>query len=124
MLLHSKSNEKGCSFLAYCRNRFSSHNRSSLVLISVMRICQRREALRQAYKEWVKTFPVSGGSCCFKMHTYVHPVTFVIKPKDDEDVCARELAWRNYVRIRDNNSLFPFNRNLGTDERILGDDDE
>jgi len=59
-----------------------------------------------ALKEWHASARLLDnlGRCCFRRHAPnwgrgYHP---------DNEVCARENAWRNYVRLRDNNPLFPF----------------
>ncbi len=57
-------------------------------------------SLQIAYEKWRQHQPpnMAFTACCFKDHT----------GKPDEEVCAREKSWREYVRIRDENPQFPF----------------
>ena len=53
--------------------------------------------LQLAFAEWIKHFPkLPGGYCCAFNHTYNDG-----SPKPDDQVCARERAWRKYLIIRD-----------------------
>lgn len=69
-----------------------------------------------AFEEWRSLRPESGGSCCnvshFKRPNILDNVIDQLdgkgEPLPDADVCERERAWREYVRIRDCNPEFPF----------------
>lgn len=52
--------------------------------------------LLSAYLRWVSFKPVR--DCCIEGHWASSG------PIPDNEVCSRERAWREYVRIRDNNS--------------------
>lgn len=64
----------------------------------------------QAMKIWQKLLFEDEEACCNKAHEYYTNKNEVV-PKPDDMVCERELAWRTYVRLRDNNPHFPFNKN-------------
>lgn len=66
-------------------------------------------SLADEMKKWQSTRIFSDEICCLKSHEYYNGALKII-PKPDEYVCEREKAWRNYVRKRDNNPQFPFDR--------------
>lgn len=63
--------------------------------------------LRSAFLRWCKAQPsvnaIGCDDCCNRSH--FHP--FTGRHKEDADVCFRERAWRDYVRLRDNKPYFP-----------------
>lgn len=63
----------------------------------------------QAMKIWQKLLHEDDEVCCTNSHEYFVQKNQVA-PKPDDMVCERELAWRTYVRIRDNNPNFPFDQ--------------
>lgn len=69
--------------------------------------------LQRAYEDWVDQAPEKGGSCCSRPHFGVG--RSMGEAKADDSVCSREYTWRKYVRIRDENSNWPF---LGFKETI------
>ena len=62
------------------------------------------KALKELMIEWQSLKPLNG-SCCAPGHfdkrgdRWMH--------RKDEYVCPRELAWRKYVRVRDNDPTWP-----------------
>lgn len=63
--------------------------------------------LKDAYDKWAKSKAIgSGGVCCAAGHYIYNYGSFDHKP--DESVCERERAWREYVRLRDQNPNWPF----------------
>lgn len=71
----------------------------------------REGALRAAWKRFCDAQPKKGESCCFQgRHESFQSSArddmpfYTIEP--DEQVCERERAWRQYVRIRDNNPYY------------------
>lgn len=62
----------------------------------------------QAMKIWQKLLHEDDEACCMNSHEYL--INKQATPKPDDLVCERELAWRTYVRLRDNNPLFPFHK--------------
>ena len=63
--------------------------------------------LQMALRKWMALQPQHGKSCCAGSHfVTVSPMT--VEPRRDDDVCPRERAWREYVRLRDGNRDFPF----------------
>jgi len=64
----------------------------------------------QAMRIWQKLLSIDDEACCKNSHEYYIDKNKAA-PKPDPLVCERELAWRNYVRIRDKNPDFPFNLN-------------
>lgn len=66
--------------------------------------------LKSAYENWRNQQPLlEYGNCCNRKHN-----DYDNSPKHDDNVCDRELAWRVYVRIRDNNPGFPFVHSVTT----------
>lgn len=63
----------------------------------------------EAMKYWQSLNTFEEESCCASAHEYFDKHSKLV-PKPDHMVCDRELAWRQYVRIRDNDPNFPFNR--------------
>ena len=66
-----------------------------------------KDEVREAYEYWQKQRNEWGGLCCNKSHFYMDDLGRYIW-KLDNDVCKREKAWRDYVRVRDCNPNFPF----------------
>lgn len=67
----------------------------------------------EAMRVWQshRTHEIDNENCCIYSHEYIDKNNRLV-PKADHLVCEREIAWRTYVRIRDNNPNFPFtNRN-------------
>jgi len=64
----------------------------------------------EAMKYWQSLRLYSNESCCTSSHEYYNREKNLLVPKPDGSVCDRELAWRQYVRIRDNDPNFPFNK--------------
>lgn len=67
--------------------------------------------IQEALKQWERTQPQNGGSCCAAGHFNNDGSTKIWTPRQDENVCVRELTWRKYVRLRDGNPNYPFARN-------------
>jgi hypothetical protein len=64
--------------------------------------------VREAYLNWQNQLSDWSLVCCSKPHHFIdHLGRYTWKP--DSEVCKREIAWRNYVRLRDCNPHFPFN---------------
>lgn len=66
-----------------------------------------------AMRKWQNTITFEDEACCANSHEFYNSALKVI-PKPDEFVCERERAWREYVRIRDNNPRFPFDVNFNS----------
>ena len=62
----------------------------------------------EAFNEWAKLKPENKFESCCAVGHYYYDESFIEAPRPDEKVCAREKAWRNYVRLRDNNPSWPF----------------
>lgn len=66
--------------------------------------------LRIAYNQWRVWQPDTvrghGAVCCFNEHFISKAFSEVLIPIDDNLVCKRELAWRHYVRRRDNDPSY------------------
>lgn len=76
---------------------------------------KRAERLRTAYRKWQAYgyYYDADSVCCDRAHTKeasstAYRVSIETKWKADHQVCGRERAWREYVRIRDNNPEFPY----------------
>ncbi len=65
----------------------------------------------EAMRNWQRTVTFESEVCCRQSHEYYNSTKKCIISKPDHMVCERELAWREYVRTRDNNPDFPFDRN-------------
>lgn len=63
--------------------------------------------VREAYLKWQKELSGWSSNCCQKSHHFIDE-RGCITWKSDQDVCRREQAWREYVRLRDENPNFPF----------------
>lgn len=61
------------------------------------------------------------GPCCKGSHEYYNTQKNQVVYKPDHMVCDREMAWRRYVRLRDNNPDFPFNTNFAYGESTEGE---
>ena len=66
-------------------------------------------SLADEMKYWQSLITFEDEVCCRNSHEYYNSALKII-PKPDENVCERERAWRNYVRKRDSNPRFPFDR--------------
>lgn len=64
--------------------------------------------LQIAYETWVGFRPKGDKACCRHGHFSMVSRYAAGEPKPDEWVCDRELAWRRYVRLRDDNPDWPF----------------
>lgn len=65
--------------------------------------------LLKALRKW-ETAPMrNGGTCCGYSH-FKREESGLFTDAKDIDVCVRELAWREYVRMRDANPTYPFNK--------------
>lgn len=60
-----------------------------------------------AMETWQRLQPRDGAKCCQVQHNFGTP-SGLGDPKPDDRVCPRELAWRFYVRARDQNPGWPF----------------
>lgn len=61
-------------------------------------------AVQKAFRRWQEFRPKEGGSCCGNSHFIMiedGSRYFKEVPKPDANVCNRERAWRDYVRVRD-----------------------
>jgi hypothetical protein len=65
-------------------------------------------SLQEAIKQWQNQLDDWDDTCCNSSHDYLSDIGLLYS-KPDSQVCKRELAWRQYVRIRDDNPHFPFN---------------
>lgn len=65
-------------------------------------------SLREAFYEWQKQGFGFRDNCCARSHHYMDELGRWL-PKADDQVCPREKAWREYVRLRDENPDYPFN---------------
>jgi hypothetical protein len=70
-----------------------------------MTVCEAMECWQS-----LLTYEFDDEVCCHQSHEYYNSDKKMIVPKCDERVCERERAWRNYVRVRDNDPNFPFNK--------------
>lgn len=66
-----------------------------------------KDEVKEAYEHWQHQRPLYKNMCCTKAHYYMDDTGRCLW-RPDSDVCARENAWRNYVRVRDCNPNFPF----------------
>lgn len=67
--------------------------------------------LQRAYFDWKELQPEPNKPCCHIDHNQPRCDEFgELISEPDELVCEREKAWRRYVRLRDGNSYWPFNR--------------
>lgn len=71
--------------------------------------------VKDAMREWQRHITFENESCCNGSHEYFDHKNKVI-PKPDNMVCDRELSWRKYVRVRDKDPHFPFNKRFLTGE--------
>jgi hypothetical protein len=69
----------------------------------------KMRTLQQAIKQWQEQLDDWDSTCCNNSHDYLSDFGLLVAKPDDK-VCSRELAWRQYVRIRDDNPNFPFNK--------------
>lgn len=65
--------------------------------------------VKEAMRIWQSLITFDDESCCNSSHEY-YDKNSKLSPKQDHLVCDREMAWRRYVRLRDNDPHFPFNR--------------
>jgi len=63
--------------------------------------------VREAYIKWQNTLNKWTRTCCNQQHEYINNLGLLM-PKEDDQVCERERAWRQYVRLRDESPNFPF----------------
>lgn len=76
----------------------------------------QKTLLQIKYEAWISAPYISDRSlsCCFGSHFIGDDST----PLPDNMVCDRELAWRQYVRVRDNDPNF-----TGFRETLVGRND-
>jgi len=55
--------------------------------------------VQKAYIAWKKQQPRDDQACCSLSH--FDRVNGLMVPKPDDEVCARERKWREYVRLRE-----------------------
>lgn len=68
-----------------------------------------RQRVSELFQAWKGLNVKEDGDCCGNDHFWLDNYG-IWRFHKDEQVCVKELAWRKYVRLRDRNENYPFDR--------------